>query len=55
MTTQTLEKNINKDFYITLHSKFNQTRQRTLSLCQDLQPEDFVVQPIADVSPTKWH
>ncbi|WP_157698923.1 ergothioneine biosynthesis protein EgtB [Bernardetia litoralis] len=42
-------------FYKNLHSKFNQTRQRTLSLCQDLQPEDFVVQPMADVSPTKWH
>ncbi len=42
-------------FYKNLHSKFNKTRQRTLSLCQDLEPEDFVVQPMADVSPTKWH
>jgi ergothioneine biosynthesis protein EgtB len=42
-------------FYKTLHSKFTKTRQRTLSLCEDLQPEDFVVQPMADVSPTKWH
>lgn len=42
-------------FYKNLHSKFNQTRQRTLSLCEDLQPEDFVVQPMTDVSPTKWH
>ncbi len=43
------------NFYKNLHSKFKKTRQRTLSLCQDLQPEDFVVQPMADVSPTKWH
>ncbi len=43
------------NYYATLHSKFTKTRERTLSLCQDLQPEDFVVQPIADVSPTKWH
>ncbi len=43
------------NYYATLHSKFTKTRQRTLSLCQDLQPEDFVVQPMADVSPTKWH
>ena len=30
---------------------------RTLSLeiCAGLQPEDFVPQPIADVSPAKWH
>jgi ergothioneine biosynthesis protein EgtB len=45
----------NDNYYKNLHSKFNQARQRTLSLCQDLQPEDFVVQPMADVSPTKWH
>jgi len=45
----------NDNYYKTLHSKLIQVRQRTLSLCQDLQPEDFVVQPMADVSPTKWH
>ncbi|MEO0971832.1 MAG: ergothioneine biosynthesis protein EgtB [Pseudomonadota bacterium] len=30
-------------------------RQRTLSLCDTLAPEDTVVQSMADVSPTKWH
>jgi len=43
------------NYYTNLHSKFIKTRERTLSLCQDLQPEDFVVQPMVDVSPTKWH
>ena len=42
-------------FYKTLHSKYITTRERTLSLCEDLEPEDFVVQPMVDVSPTKWH
>jgi ergothioneine biosynthesis protein EgtB len=28
---------------------------RTIDLCRNLQPEDFVVQSMPDVSPTKWH
>ena len=35
--------------------KFNSVRQRTLKLCEGLQPEDFVLQAVEDVSPTKWH
>lgn len=31
------------------------TRSHTEALCQPLQTEDYVVQPIADVSPPKWH
>src|SRR6056297_2417604 len=30
-------------------------RQRTLKICQSREPEDTVVQPSEDVSPTKWH
>jgi ergothioneine biosynthesis protein EgtB len=30
-------------------------RQRSLAICQHLAPEDFVVQPVVDVSPAKWH
>ena len=30
-------------------------RQQTEYLCEPLAPEDFVVQPISDVSPPKWH
>lgn len=42
---------VSSDVIIT----FFDTRKQTELLCQDLQAEDFVVQPIADVSPTKWH
>ena len=31
------------------------TRQRTEAICSPLQTEDYVVQPVADVSPPKWH
>lgn len=30
-------------------------RQRSLDICAGLRPEDFVPQPIPDVSPAKWH
>ncbi|WGK65491.1 ergothioneine biosynthesis protein EgtB [Croceiramulus getboli] len=36
------------DFFIT-------TRQHSERLCQPLAVEDYVVQPIVDVSPPKWH
>ena len=34
---------------------YQQIRARTESICQPLEPEDTVVQPIIDVSPPKWH
>ncbi len=34
---------------------FKQTRAQTEFLCETLETEDFVVQPIVDVSPIKWH
>lgn len=36
-------------------TRFQQTRQRTLDLTESLAVEDYVVQPIFDVSPIKWH
>ncbi len=36
-------------------SLFLETRQRTEALCKPLEIEDYVVQPIIDVSPPKWH
>jgi ergothioneine biosynthesis protein EgtB len=30
-------------------------RRQTESLCAPLLPEDYVIQPMADASPTKWH
>jgi ergothioneine biosynthesis protein EgtB len=35
--------------------KFNQVRSKTEELCKPLIPEDFVAQPVIDVSPPKWH
>lgn len=38
-----------------LRQVFQDTRSRTESLCAPLETEDYVVQPIVDVSPPKWH
>tara|TARA_Y100001936_G_scaffold25097_1_gene23057 strand:+ start:464 stop:1681 length:1218 start_codon:yes stop_codon:yes gene_type:complete len=34
---------------------FSNTRKQTLSLCDNLEPEDMVIQPSKNVSPIKWH
>ena len=34
---------------------YKKTRSRTEEICRYLQNEDFVVQPITEVSPPKWH
>jgi conserved hypothetical protein TIGR03440 len=39
----------------SLLARFHQIRNFTTALCVNLEPEDFVVQSIPDVSPTKWH
>ncbi|HUW05926.1 MAG TPA: ergothioneine biosynthesis protein EgtB [Williamwhitmania sp.] len=39
----------------SLVNKFIATRELTLKLVEQLNPEDTVVQPIVDVSPPKWH
>ncbi len=38
-----------------LTTLFQDTRQQSEDLCKPLQIEDYVVQPIVDVSPPKWH
>lgn len=40
---------------VSLLDKYINVRQRTNDICWPLQKEDYVVQPIADVSPPKWH
>lgn len=35
--------------------KYKAVRQQTEDICKPLQVEDYVVQPIVDVSPPKWH
>jgi ergothioneine biosynthesis protein EgtB len=39
----------------TLLSRYQQVRAFTEQLCEGLELEDFVVQSMDDVSPTKWH
>ncbi len=38
-----------------LLESFRKVREFSMRLCRTLQPEDFVVQSMPDVSPTKWH
>lgn len=38
-----------------LLARFHQIRNFTNALCTGLEPEDYVVQSMPDVSPTKWH
>jgi len=38
-----------------LADRFAEVRARTLALCAGLEPEDYVVQSMPDVSPAKWH
>ncbi len=40
---------------MTLLEKYKEVRKRTEDICAPLQTEDYVVQPVADVSPPKWH
>jgi ergothioneine biosynthesis protein EgtB len=49
------------DFLITQQSNvsdlrhFLEVRKQTELICKPLQVEDYVVQPVVDVSPPKWH
>lgn len=38
-----------------LISRFQAVRQYTVNICSQLELEDYVVQPHAEVSPPKWH
>ena len=38
-----------------LSARYQRIRSATVYLCRSLKPEDFVVQSMPDVSPTKWH
>ena len=38
-----------------LQSDYQSIRAHSLKICAPLLPEDYVVQPIEDVSPPKWH
>ncbi|MBB3054504.1 ergothioneine biosynthesis protein EgtB [Mucilaginibacter gotjawali] len=47
----TAEKIISSD----LATRYIGVRKRTEQICSPLQTEDYVVQPVVDVSPPKWH
>ena len=36
-------------------NRYKQVRKLTETICAPLQTEDYVVQPVVDVSPPKWH
>ncbi len=38
-----------------LEAAYQQVRAQSIQLCEPLKAEDYVVQPITDVSPPKWH
>ena len=38
-----------------LHDRYQETRDFTEKLCETLVTEDYVIQTMPDVSPTKWH
>ena len=38
-----------------LIERFISTRRHTEHICKPLKIEDYVLQPVADVSPPKWH
>jgi ergothioneine biosynthesis protein EgtB len=40
---------------MNLLETYKQVRQHTEAICKPLQTEDYVVQPVVDVSPPKWH
>src|SRR5882757_5987581 len=40
---------------MSLSEKYRTIRQASEAICRPLRTEDYVVQPIADVSPPKWH
>ncbi|MGN6604580.1 MAG: ergothioneine biosynthesis protein EgtB [Ginsengibacter sp.] len=38
-----------------LRSRYSEIRKYTEEICKPLKTEDYVVQPVVDVSPPKWH
>jgi ergothioneine biosynthesis protein EgtB len=40
---------------MTLLEKYLDVRRASEAICRPLQKEDYVVQPVVDVSPPKWH
>jgi ergothioneine biosynthesis protein EgtB len=44
------------NYHMDMFSRqYKRVRERSFEICSLLEKEDYVVQPIADVSPPKWH
>lgn len=50
-----LTSNLNNTQPSDLLTRYQTVRQYSETLCEPLVPEDYVVQSMPDVSPTKWH
>ena len=55
MSEINLQKNTHLQKNQILLNRFCEIRERTETICKPLAIEDYVVQPIIDVSPPKWH
>ena len=40
---------------VDMIDRYTRVRQRTVDICAPLETEDYIPQPITDVSPPKWH
>ena len=40
---------------MSLRDLYFKVRERSVEICKPLKIEDYVVQPVVDVSPPKWH
>lgn len=40
---------------MSLWEQYSAVRSHSVSICAELQKEDYVVQPVVEVSPPKWH
>ncbi len=52
MSGQVTAENITKNTFL---ERFLRVREQSNRLCEPLETEDYVAQPITDVSPPKWH
>ncbi|MFP4095291.1 MAG: ergothioneine biosynthesis protein EgtB [Cyclobacteriaceae bacterium] len=46
---------LEKEYAESFSARFQTIRQQSVHLCKPLRTEDYVVQPVEDVSPPKWH
>ncbi|TDX08386.1 ergothioneine biosynthesis protein EgtB [Flavobacterium sp. S87F.05.LMB.W.Kidney.N] len=50
-----MEQTAQKNDALLILSQYKKIRRHSETICRPLEIEDYVVQPIADVSPPKWH